>query len=654
MSEARYGWSSDFPTFTVAEPRVVRGRLQDFLPDVDVSQIRAWDESIPKLQREIAESLESQAKAQEYSAILEYQLPLEFRRPDVLLLVGSAVIVLELKGKESPSQADLDQTAAYARDLRAYHRDCDGRPVYAVVVPTRAKGYVGERSGVHVAGPDAIDALIANFADARDGSQLSVETFLDAAAYRPLPTLVQAARELFTTGTLRDIWRARANTDPAVNQIETIVRGAAATKRRRLILLTGVPGAGKTLVGLRLAHAYYLDDLAVARNDGQKPSAPAVFLSGNGPLVQVLQYQMRQAGGDGKTFVRDVKGYVQAYSRRKSATPPEHVLIFDEAQRAWDAEMVASKGHTESNLSEPEHFVQFAERIPEWCTIVGLIGTGQEIHLGEEGGLSLWRKAVEGSMAPGDWEVHGPPQLESLFAGSVVPFVGSTTLSLDAEIRFHLARDVHPFVDAVLRGKPDIARQHATYLAEQQFHLRMTRSLDSAKDYLHERYAEHKFARYGLVASSRDKDLNQFGVRNDFNWTKNVKVGPWYVDDENSRNSCRQLEEVVTEFAAQGLELDAALLCWGTDLLRKENTWSTARARGYKKGSHVRNAHQLRLNAYRVLLTRGRDGTIIFVPPIAELDETWGYLEACGVTEVSQQAIDHSTECLQATMSRIT
>lgn len=639
MSEARYGWSSDFPTFKVAEPRVVRGRLQDFLPDVDDSQIRAWDDSIPKLQREIGESLDSQSRAQEYSAILEYQLPLEFRRPDVLLLVGSAVIVLELKGKQAPSQADLDQTAAYARDLRAYHRDCDGRPVYAVVVPTRAKGYVGERNGVHVAGPDAIDALIANFADARDGAPLSAGAFLDAAAYRPLPTLVQAARELFTTGTLRDIWRARANTDPAVNQIETIVRGAATSKRRRLILLTGVPGAGKTLVGLRLAHAHYLDDLAIARDDGLKPSAPAVFLSGNGPLVQVLQYQMRQAGGDGKTFVRDVKGYVESYSRRKSATPPEHVLIFDEAQRAWDAEMVAAKGHTESHLSEPEHFVQFAERIPKWCTIVGLIGTGQEIHLGEEGGLALWRKAVEGSKAPEDWEVHGPPQVGSLFAGSAVPFVASPKLSLDAEIRFHLARDVHPFVDALLRGKLDVARQHATHLAEQQFHLRMTRSLNTAKDYLRERYADHKFARYGLVASSRDKDLNHFGVRNDFNWTKNVKVGPWYVDEEGSPNSCRQLEEVVTEFAAQGLELDAALLCWGTDLVRIENSWSTARARGYKKGSHVRDPHQLRLNAYRVLLTRGRDGTIIFVPPITELDETWQYLRACGVPEVSEQPV---------------
>lgn len=634
MSEARYGWSSNFPTFHAAEPRVVRGRLQDFLPDVDASQVRAWDDSIPRLQREVGETLQALPQSVEYSAILEYQLPLEFRRPDVLLLVGSAVIVLELKGKEAPSQADIDQTAAYARDLRAYHRDCDGRPVYAVVVPTRARGYVGERSGVHVTGPDAIDALIASFADARDRPPLAAEAFLDAGAYRPLPTLVQAARELFTTGTLRDIWRARANTDPAVDQIESIIRDAASSRRRRLILLTGVPGAGKTLVGLRLAHAHYLDDLAVARADGLKPSAPAVFLSGNGPLVQVLQYQMKQAGGDGKTFVRDVKGYVQAYSRPRAPVPPEHVLIFDEAQRAWDAEMVASKGHAFGNRSEPEHFVQFAERIPEWCAIVGLIGTGQEIHLGEEGGLGLWRKAVEQSGAPHEWEVHGPPQLAPLFEGSPVTFVPSRALTLDAEIRFHLARDVHPFVDALLQGDASVARQHVQHLVGHDFHLRMTRSLDVAKAYLRERYAEHRLARFGLVASSRDKDLIHFGVRNDFNWTKNLKVGPWYVDGDGSPVSCRQLEEVVTEFAAQGLELDAALLCWGSDFVRERGRWSIEGARRYKKGSQVRNPHTLRQNAYRVLLTRGRDGTVIFVPPIDKLDETWTYLGECGVMEL--------------------
>ena len=632
MSEAGHGWSSNFPIFRETEPRVVRGRLHAFLPDVDASQLRAWDDSIPKLQREIGESLQAHPDAAEYSAILEYQLPLEFRRPDVLLLVGSAVIVLELKGKESPSQADLDQAAAYARDLRSYHRECHNREVYAVVVPTRARGFVGTHDGVHVVGPDAVDAVIAQFKDARDGAPLTAEAFLDEHAYRPLPTLVQAARELFVHRKMNDLWKSSASTDPAMAAISTIIHAAAEKKKRRLILVTGVPGAGKTLVGLRLAHANYLDALAVARGDGQKPTAPAVFLSGNGPLVQVLQYQMRKEGsGDGKTFVRDVKGYVEVYSRRKTAVPPEHVLIYDEAQRAWDAEMVIAKGHTNTQLSEPELFIQFAERVPDWCAVVGLIGTGQEIHLGEEGGLALWRKAVEQCGAPGEWEVHGPPHLASVFEGSPVAFHGSSGLSLDTEIRFHRAKDVHPFVDALLRGNASIAAQHAVQLREQDFHLRMTRDLDVAKAYLRERYDEHAGARFGLVASSRDRDLVHFGVRNDYQWTKNLKVGPWYVDGDGSPVSCRRLEEVVTEFAAQGLELDAALLAWGTDFVRTAGAWSSANARGYKKGSHIRDAHRLRMNAYRVLLTRGRDGTILFVPKLAALDETWDYLAACGV-----------------------
>jgi hypothetical protein len=162
----------------------------------------------------------------------------------------------------------------------------------------------------------------------------------------------------------------------------------------------------------------------------------------------------------------------------------------------------------------------------------------------------------------------------------------------------------------------------------------MTRDLSVAKGYLRERYAEHAGARFGLVASSRDRDLVHFGVRNDYQWTKNLKVGPWYVDGDGSPVSCRQLEEVVTEFAAQGLELDAALLSWGTDFVRDGGNWSSANARGYKKGSHILDAHRLRLNAYRVLLTRGRDGTVIFVPPLTKLDESWAYLKACGVMEL--------------------
>lgn len=210
------------------------------------------------------------------------------------------------------------------------------------------------------------------------------------------------------------------------------------------------------------------------------------------------------------------------------------------------------------------------------------------------------------------------------------------TLNLDTELRFHLASDLHRFVALLLAGgAPDELAPIAARLERDGYHLRLTRDLDVAKRYLRDRYAEHRAARFGIVASSRDKDLPAFGIPNDFHATKNVRMGPWYGDDEDAygSRSCRRLERCVTEFGAQGLELDAALLAWGTDLVRLNERWSNARARGYKRGAHVRDAFQLRVNAYRVLLTRGRDATVVYVPRLPALDETYAYLAAAGLGE---------------------
>lgn len=633
---ARYGWGSDFPKFQSAEPKVVREALCKFVTDASPEQIRAWDNSIPPLQREVGEILTLETLASSYTALLEYELPMESRRPDVVLLVGGAVVVLELKGKLQPSQADLDQAAAYMRDLCCYHRCCDGRPVHAVVVPMLAKGYQGRKAEVHVAGPDALDHLMGVLE--RDGSKppVRLEDFLAEDAYRPLPTLVQAARELLASRSIRPIHRARAATEPAVLEITRIIHEAASTKTRRLVLLTGVPGAGKTLVGLQIAHAPFLDDLAVLRG-GTRPTAPAVFLSGNGPLVEVLQHSLRSAGGGGKAFVRGVKPYVRQYSAKGSLVPPQHVLIFDEAQRAFDADMVREK-HKDTpgfggGKSEPEHFVDFAGRIPEWCVVVGLIGSGQEINVGEEGGLVQWRKAIEGGGCPQDWVIHLPPQAQSPFAGGTVAVHVSPSLSLDTELRFHLASDIQRFVGGLLEGVPaERSRLLAASLENVGYHLRIARELSVASQYLRDRYGENPSARYGLLASARDRDLLSFGVANDYQTTKRVRFGPWYNDNEGDEggHSCRNLCECVTEFGAQGLELDAALLAWGTDLLWTGQGWSSKRARGYKRGMRVMDPHQLRLNAYRVLLTRGRDATVVFVPPLPGLDATFEHLKQSG------------------------
>lgn len=631
-----YGWSSSFPEFRQTPPRTIREALADFVVDASPQQVAAWDESIPPLQAEVGHVLSREAVARSYSTILEYQLPLEFRRPDVVVLAGDSVFVLELKSKSAPLRADIDQVAAYKRDLIGYHRACEDRPVHAALVLTRASGRIGEDAGVHLVGLDAVDDLVERLSDPTRPAVLAND-FVSPDAYRPLPTLVQAARELFERGDLRYIKRARTATEPAFDAIRSIVEDAARTHTRRLVLLSGVPGAGKTLVGLQVAHARFLDDLALARDAG-RPSAPAVFLSGNGPLVEVLQYELRGGGGGGKTFVRGVKEYVQQYTRNPRLIPPEHVLIFDEAQRAWDAKKVESKHALNGyGRSEPEHFIEFAERIPGWCVVIGLIGTGQEIHDGEEGGVIQWRWAVERSTGRAEWLVHGPNGLAEPFDG-LAEYRSDDRLHLGIELRFHLAREVDEYVAGLIGERPglDLA-QVARRLEASGYHLRMTRDLDQARDYLRQRYAEDPEARYGIVASSRDRDLVRYGVPNDFQSTKRARFGPWYAegDDDPYGRSCRALRDCVTEFGAQGLELDAALVAWGTDFVRREGTWDISRARGYAFGSGVRDPFRLRVNAYRVLLTRARDVSVVYLPPIGALDETAAYLADAGFRPLS-------------------
>lgn len=625
------GWSSTMPRFREAPAPYIVASLRAFVKDATSEQVRAWDDSVPILQSEASEILASDPAARRFSTVLEYQLPLEARRPDVVMLLGGVVLVLELKGKAVAERVDIDQAAAYARDLRGYHRECADRPVEPVLVLLKSTGWIAEESGVQVVGPDLLDNLAARHSGRQAADAVELDRFLDPAAYRPLPSLVEAARELLEAGEVSRIGSIDEKTRPTLEYISDIAREAAHTGTRRLVLVTGLPGTGKTLVGLQLAHARFLDDLSMNRPDG-KPTAPAVYLSGNGPLVEVLQYELRGGGGGGKTFVRDVKAYVAMYSKRPDLIPPEHVLIFDEAQRAFDATQVARKHDGGGDgRSEPEHFVDFAERVPGWCVVVGLVGSGQEIHVGEEAGLIQWRHAVERSARAAEWTVHTPPGVSEVFSGLGGVIVDSR-LILTEELRFHLANQVHEFVRALLQESVDSPRPFADSLEHGGYHFRVTRDLGEAKKYLRQRYASDPNARYGLIASSKDRELVRFGVPNDYQSTKRVQNGPWFAegDDDPRGRSCRELRACVTEFGCQGLELDASLLAWGTDLVRDGGTWTNRHARGYQRPMDVRNPYQLRLNAYRVLLTRGRDACIVFVPPIRMLDETYEYLLDCG------------------------
>ena len=632
--EAQRGWDSDFIRFVSTPSSAIVSKLRRFLVDASPEQVRAWDQSIPRLQEEVDEVRVLRQEAAAYTAILEYELPLESRRTDAIFLLRESVVVIELKGKSRPSDADIDQAHAYARDLRCYHAECEDRAVHALLVPTGARGDLGIRRGVRICGPDALDRIIADLDVPGTGRLLDPARFLAGDAYRPLPTLVAAARELFRTGSLRRVKRAAAATQPAIDAMTAIVHEAARTRTRRLVLLTGVPGAGKTLVGLSLVHSHFIDDLAAPRASG-KPTSPAVFLSGNGPLVEVLQYELKGDADGGKTFVRGVKDYVKYYSVR-GRVPAEHVLVYDEAQRAYDAAMVASKHPDMATTakSEPELFVEFAERVPVWCVVVGLIGGGQEIHVGEEAGTIQWANAIKASPQCDQWTVHGPASLIEAFSDT--HYVADPVLNLDKSLRSHMSEDLHKYVADIVSNPPGTARSQAglaEVLAVQGYDLRITRDLEVAKAYLRERYADSPDARYGIVASSRDKDLVRFGVMNDFQSTKVMRYGPWYGDggDQSGSRSCRLLRDCVTEFGAQGLELDAALVAWGTDFVLKDGRWSIEGARGYKRGGpKVRDPLQLRANAYRVLLTRARDATVVFVPRLPELDQTCAHLLGIG------------------------
>lgn len=641
---APHGWSSSFPAFREAAAPYVRDELARFVLQASPEQIRAWDDSIPPLQREVSEVLGADSTAARFTTIIEYQLPLDHRRPDVIFLLNGAVLVLELKGKSAPSQADLDQASAYARDLRAYHDSCESRPVHPVLVATRARGRLGIEDGVHVVGPDAIDGLVAELDGPSEAGPITREEFLDPDRYRPLPSLVEAARELLETGDLRRVRRAAAATGPAIRALTAIAHDAARTRTRHLVLVTGRPGTGKTLVGLQLAHARFLDDLAVPRRGGS-PAVPAVYLSGNGPLVEVLQYELRAAGGGGKAFVRDVKSFVERYRARPALVPGEHVIIFDEAQRAWDAAKVARVHGSDGDPgSEPDHLVEFAERIPEWCVVVGLIGGGQEIHDGEESGLAQWREALSKVADGARWVVHAPGSVAGEFAGGF-NLVVDDRLELVEELRFHAARNVHTFVRSVLDYQPaSVVCRQATVLAESGYHLRITRRLEDAKTYLRCRYVGDPDARFGIVASSRDKDLPRFGVHNDWGATKNVRKGPWFAEgqDDPQGRSCRAMNDCVTEFGCQGLELDAALVAWGSDFMLEGGMWTNRLARKYQSPSTIHDAMQLRVNSYRVLLTRGRDASVVFVPPMPILDETYEYLVAAGFKPLD---IDEASGC---------
>jgi hypothetical protein len=630
------GWANQFPIFRAATLEEIVNALTNFVQATTPEQIRAWKSYIPPLQCQCGVVLDERSTAQRYCAILEYRMPDGSKRVDAVLLLSGAVLIVEMKGDGNWQPEYREQAADYARRLFWFHRYCgeDGVRVHTVLVNYGYGESDEEREFLTTTRIERLAEIMKRFDQPQIAEPLPLDKFLSSDACQPSPSLVQAVRSYFSQHALPRIKRIDEVTQKCVRRIVDEIHDTHAGRKRKLLLVSGVPGAGKTYVGLQIAHDRFLDDLAEPMASGEKPTAPAVFLSGNGPLVEVLQYELKSAGGDGRVFVRGVKDFVAKYSKKRSGPPPHHVLIFDEAQRAWDAERVQAKHDDPEAASEPEAFVNFAERVSAWCVVIGLIGTGQEIHAGEEGGMPLWAGAVANSKS--EWEVTGPERFRSVFEARGVTYVGTDDLHLGRSVRFHFAAKLSEWAEGVVDARPDAAQliTIAQELSSQGYQLRITRNLGRAKEFLWKKYSDLSEARFGLLHSSRDKRIGEVlnvDRRRRYGW-----IGPWYADPESSPESCRRLTQPISEFEAQGLELDHTLLIWGTDFELKHGEWDDSSAKKYQKSSGVRDPLRLRRNAYRVLLTRGREGMIICVPEfMRELDETFNFLVAGGCEVLS-------------------
>ena len=567
------------------------------------TQIDAWSEEIEILRTGFRDLAIARPDTLDWGLVLEYELPLEGgRRPDVIITVPNKILVLEFKQDPKINRAYIDQAYGYARDLAEYHSKSHHVEVIPFLVPTRAINLVREEDGVKIISPDKIAAVLSEF-EAK--SPISISDWLSG-EYAPLPTLIQAARMIFQNERLPSIRRAESlGVGDAVTALQKIAKDSEDNNERTLAFVSGVPGAGKTLVGLRFVYESSTD------------SANSIFLSGNGPLVEVLRDALKA-----KVFVRDLHSFIKTYGITEK-TSSQHIIVFDEAQRAWDAEHMGVKNSV--HFSEPELLIRIGEKLPQWANLVGLIGHGQEINSGEEAGIAGWNEAINSDSAKSTWKIYTPPRFKHEFPNHEVTVIDK--LDLSKSLRSRRAEDLHDWVANLLEGRIADASRQAHRIIASGFQIHLTRNLEEARKFIRTLYQDEPGKRYGILASSKDTCLPNYGILNGFQDTKRIKYARWYNNTLGEIGSSNNLEDVVTEFGCQGLEVDCALVAWGSDLLWDGSSWQMRKLRPKFK---QHDPLTLRKNSYRVLLTRSRDEMIIFLPPEERFDKTELVLLAAG------------------------
>lgn len=592
------------------------------------AQLAAWRDQIAHLQGLV--------HGREGAIFLEYSIPRMGRRIDAVVLLGPAIFVIEYKfGENRFERGALDQVWDYALDLKNFHETSHRPCVVPILVSTAAVNPSPQALTFHGndnllnplrANLDTLSALVDRvLAEIRDGPL--DQAVWSAGRYRPTPTIIEAALALYTNHSVADIARSDAgavNLGRTSDTVQNIIQSARREKHKAICFVTGVPGAGKTLVGLNVA----------TQNMDKSGAAYSVYLSGNGPLVKILcealaRDQVERGAAAGKRLrmplVRsEVKAFIQNVHHfrdeclRDPGPPVEHVAIFDEAQRAWTKQqtslfMARRKRVKDFDKSEPEFLISCLDRHPDWAVVVCLVGGGQEINTGEAG-IGEWLDSLQRSFP--NWRLYISPALADDEYGTA-PLVQSIAnrphvhhkpeLHLSTSMRSFRAENISRLVKQILDLEVDQARQSLG--AAPNYPIALTRNLAAAKTWLKDKARGTE--RFGIVASSQAERLKPHAI------AVKSPIDPvhWFLDGKNDTRSSYYLEDVATEFHIQGLELDWACVTWDADLRHNGRTWEhwSFRGDGWRRVRRPERQRYLK-NSYRVLLTRARQGMVIFVP----------------------------------------
>lgn len=624
---------------------------------VEGTQRDAWVEQISILKENL---LKFAGRGKVY---FEFVVPRLGRRIDVVLIIDHVLFVLEFKvGENAFTRAGVEQVWDYSLDLKNFHSSSHAVAVAPLLIATRTNNTLGiiattsHNDGVLIpisVSPDSIKSCLDQVLLFCDGPSIDVSAW-EQGRYKPTPTIVEAATALYAHHSVADLTSKAAeqhDLDITSSAVNDLIATAKRDRIKTLCFVTGVPGAGKTLVGLNVA-TQHMDSSS---------DLHSVYLSGNGPLVAILREaltrdkQRREAKLGKKMRKGDARQAVETFIQNvhhfrddclKDPSPPaEHVTIFDEAQRAWNREQTSSfmrrkKGRSDFDQSEPEFLISCMERHEDWAVVVCLVGGGQEINTGEAG-ISEWIDALERSFP--NWHIHVSSRLqdEEYGAGSALAALSGRSdvtfnddLHLSVSMRSFRAEKQAQFVKLLLDRDEAGA---STLLKEigERYPIRLTRDLASAKRWLKEQARGSE--RFGMVVSSQAQRLKPHAI----DVRSPMDPVHWFLDDKDDVRSSFYLEDVATEFHVQGLELDWACVVWDADFRFSPAGWQHYSFVG-SRWNHIHKADRQTYlkNAYRVLLTRARQGMVLVIPDgettdatrhPAYYDATFNYLKSIGL-----------------------